>query len=48
MSTGGTTNKKPQLVDLQLVEVLFLYKTLFGVLYRVPKFRNFRILERVN
>ena len=26
MSTGGTTNKKPQLVDLQLVEVLF-FKT---------------------
>jgi hypothetical protein len=24
MSTGGTTNKKPQLVDLQTVEVLFL------------------------
>jgi hypothetical protein len=28
MSTGGTTNKKPQLVDLQLVEALFLYKHL--------------------
>jgi hypothetical protein len=28
MSTGGTTNKKPQLVDLQLVGVLFLFKNL--------------------
>jgi hypothetical protein len=28
MSTGGTTNKKPQLVDLQLVVVLFLFKNL--------------------
>jgi len=28
MSTGGTTNKKSQLVDLQLVGVLFLFKNL--------------------
>ena len=46
MSTGGTTNKKPQLVDLQLVEVLFLYKTLLGVLYRVLKFRNFSYFRK--
>jgi len=29
MSTGGTTNRKPQLVDLQLVGVLFLHKNPF-------------------
>ena len=45
-STGGTTNKKPQLVDLQLVEVLFIHKTPFGVLYRVPKFRNFLYIRK--
>ena len=38
---GGTTNEKPQLVDLQFVEVLFLHGTPFGVLYRVLKFKRF-------
>ena len=46
MSTGGTTNKKPQLVDLQLVEVLFLHKKPFGVLYRVLKIRNFSYIRK--
>ncbi len=32
MSTGGTTNRKPQLVNLQLVEVLFLQQTSNGAL----------------
>ena len=45
-SPGGTTNKKPQPVDLQLVEVLFLYNTPFGVLYRVLKFRNFSYIRK--
>jgi len=46
-SLGGTTSKKPQLVDLQLVEVLFLYNIPFGVLYRVPKFRNFSYIRKI-
>ena len=43
---GGTTNRKPQLVDLQLVEVLFLHKTIFGVLYRLLKLRNFSYIRK--
>jgi len=34
MSTGGTTNKKSQPIDLQPVEVLFLYKIPNEVLCR--------------
>ena len=37
MSTGGTTNKKPQQCVNQNVEVLFLYKIYFGQLYSVLK-----------
>jgi hypothetical protein len=48
MSTGGTTNRKPQLVNLQLVGVLFLHKNPSGILYWVLKFRYFSYIKRVN
>jgi len=35
-----------KLIDLQLVEVLFLYNIPFGVLYRVLKIRNFSYIRK--
>ena len=37
MSTGGTTNKKPQLVDLQLVGVLFYPTVILKVFLIIKK-----------